>query len=272
MAQYPPEGYILARLANVFFWMSYYFEQLRAACEGWPFIGLLAGVFASLRDVSQGVTDYLLRADARLYWAIENVYDLWEGWGLQGILDRVWWWWRSFRDDPGSFIRDRLADWLEIHPSMRGTWREFWYDFWDRYAPDINRIRGNPGLWVRDQLGNVLSSINEFLNDPVGRIVAWLNQRAEWFAAFLAEPWKKIRDLATNFNAEVGAWLTDPVGRLRDKLSDMLELPPGFWSEPLRYLVEWILDALTRYITLYRDTLYRKVHDLLFEVIEREYW
>ena len=272
MAQYPPEGYILARLGNTFFWLGFNFEQLRDWCQGKPVIGLLADEFRDLRDWSWDIKDYLLQRDIDLWLAIEHIRDVWDGWGIEAILSRVWWWWREFRDDPQRYIRERLADWLQIPPSMRLSWQEFWYAFFDRFAPDINRIRSNPSLWVRDRLGDVLSSINEFLNDPVGRVVDWLNQRAEWFSVFLREPWKKIRDWATNFNAEVGAWLTEPLGRLRDKLSDMMQLPAGFWSEPLRYVVDWVIDALGRYVIIYRDTLYRKVHDLLLEIIEREYW
>ena len=271
-APYPAEGYVLARLANTFFWLGYHFEVARDWCTDKPIIGNLAGTFAGLRDLCWEIKSYLLDRDVSLWMAVAGFQDLFEGWGLADLLDRLWWWWREFRDDPQRYIRERLADWLEIHPSMRLSWREFWYDFWDRYAPDINQIRANPVYWVTSKLDQVLAGIREFFADPVSKIVDWLNRRAEWFSAFLSDPWRRVLTFAQNFNAEVYEWLTRPVERLRDWLNYWLGLPGGFWEDPIRQFVYWVLGNLSHQFARYRDTLYLWMHELLMHVLEDEYW
>jgi hypothetical protein len=210
--------------------------------------------------------------DVDIWYTVQRAINIYDHWQINDLIKLILDRWEELRTDPERFVRERLADYVGIPPSMRNSWGEFWYGFWDRLAPDINQIRVNPTYWVTSKIGNALADVTEFLNDPIGKIVAWLNAKAEWFSGFLTEPWRKIVELARRVDEDVYQFLINPRGRLMSWLNSWLGLPAGFWSDPLSGFLDWSIWALSAKFALYRDKLYMRGHELLQHILEDEYW
>lgn len=291
---YPGDGWVLSRVANVFFWTGVGFYRAGETCKDRFIVGELVpflwsvyyycwheegtsaldidGSSSYVSWTQKGFGQFFRDLDVDLWYTVQRSISIFDHWEINTLIGRIWSDWDQFRNDPVYYGRKMVLRSINRDQGYAITWEAWRRQVLDALLPDLQRFLDDPGGFVRGALTNVLADVSAFLADPMNKIVSWLNNKAEWFSGFLTDPWRKVVELSRRVDEDVYQFLINPRGRLMSWLNSWLGLPGGFWSDPISGFLDWFVWKISANFAVYRDRLYMRLHELIQHVLEDEYW
>jgi len=192
-------------------------------------------IFRNLHDFFSDTWDNLREVKEAIPDVTRFLNGLYDGWGLNDLLSRVFGDWDRFRTDPKGFISDKLG----------------------ALIPNFSTLVNDPWEWLLRWVVLYDNPAYLWLHDPVGEIRRWFENSFDGIFSFFDDPVQKIKDWIRNWNEDAYQLINDPIPWIQGKLTDQLGWDYWFWLDPWGYLIEKITDSLDDRIETWGDHISR---------------
>ena len=177
-------------------------------------------IFRNLHDFFSDLWDRVYNVKTGIPYVVDFLNQMWDGWGLNELISRVFYEWNNFRQDPLDWIKGKMTILI----------------------PGFGMMIQDPWQWMTNVLFIYYRATYDFFNDPWGVFLNWAQDTFPLFYAFIIDSVEGLKDIINRISHEASLLIDDPRGYIKHVYIDLLGWSNQFWVDPWGYLFSNILD------------------------------